>query len=220
MSDLSITHGLNAWATRHDGVEDGISAYASASEALFLMLVVVLFVVVWGRMRTLARRAAVAAAASAGIALLIGQVLSHLVDRPRPFVAHPGLIRLFAPHAADASFPSDHATASFAIAAAIMLRNRVWGSFALVAAALLGRQSRRDRRALPARRARRRGARQRRRARALRPGARDGVTDRVADTLGGAFDAARAARRRAARHRSLNAAQAGAGRALSPFSPA
>jgi undecaprenyl-diphosphatase len=138
VNDLSISHGLNAWATRHDGFEDPISAYASASEALFVLLLAVLFVAVWGRLRVLARRAAVAAAVSAGIALLIGQVLSHLVDRPRPFVAHPGLIHLFAPHAADASFPSDHTTASFAIATAIMLRNRLWGSFALVAAALLG----------------------------------------------------------------------------------
>ena len=138
MNDLSISHGLNSWATRHDGFEDPISAYASASEALFVLLLVVLFAVVWGRMRTLARRAAVAAGASAGIALLLGQVVSHLVDRPRPFVAHPGLIHLFAPHAADASFPSDHTTASFAIATAIVLRSRLWGSLALVAAALLG----------------------------------------------------------------------------------
>ena len=138
MNDLTISHDLNSWATRHDGFEDPISAYASASEALFLLLLFVLFVVVWGRLRTLARRAAVAAGASAGIALLIGQVLSHLVDRPRPFVAHPGLIHLFAPHAADASFPSDHTTASFAIATAILLRNRLWGGVALAAAALLG----------------------------------------------------------------------------------
>ncbi len=138
MNDLSISHDLNSWAARHDGLEDPISAYASASEALFLLLLFVLFAVVWGRLRTVARRAAVAAGASAGIALLIGQLLSHLVDRPRPFVAHPGLIHLFAPHAADASFPSDHTTASFAIATAIMLRNRLWGSVALAAAALLG----------------------------------------------------------------------------------
>ncbi len=56
---------------------------------------------------------------------------------PRPFVAHPDLVHLFAPHAADASFPSDHATAAFAIAVAILLRNRLWGSVTLAAAALL-----------------------------------------------------------------------------------
>ena len=137
VNELGITHDLNAWAGRHDGVEDPISAYASASEALFAVALIVLFAVVWGRLRGLARRAAVGAAASAGVALLIGQALSHLVDRPRPFVAHPELVRIFAPHAADPSFPSDHATASFAIATAILLRNRLWGSVALVAATLL-----------------------------------------------------------------------------------
>lgn len=137
VNDLRVAHTLNAWATRHDGAEDAISAYASASEALFALLVVALFTVVWGRMRTLARRAAVAAVASAGLALLAGQVLSHLVHRPRPFVAHPDLVHLFTPHAADASFPSDHATAAFAIATAVMLRNRAWGAVLLLAAAIL-----------------------------------------------------------------------------------
>lgn len=138
MDELQLTHAVNSWAGRHDGPEDAISAYAAASEALFLLLLATLFFVVWGRMRSVARRAAVAAAASAGVALAIGQVLSRLVDRPRPFVAHPDLVHLFAPHAADASFPSDHTTAAFAIATAIALRNRLWGAFALAAAAALG----------------------------------------------------------------------------------
>lgn len=137
MNDLSLTHALNGFATRHDGFEDGFSAYASVSEVLFAVAVALLFLLAWGSMRTIARRAAVAAVASAGVALTLGQVLSHLVDRPRPFVAHPHLIHLFAPHAADAGFPSDHATAAFAIATAIVLRNRLWGGIALVAAALL-----------------------------------------------------------------------------------
>lgn len=138
MNDLSITHDLNAWAGRHDGAEDLVSGYASASQALFALVLVVLFALVWGRLRRLARRAAVAAAASAALALILGQGLSHLVDRPRPFIAHPDLVQLFAPHAADPSFPSDHATAAFAIATAILLRNRLWGSLALAAAAVLG----------------------------------------------------------------------------------
>lgn len=138
MNDVHLTHVANSWAGHHDGFEDGISAYATASEALFLLLLAVLFVAVWGQMRKLARRAAVAAGASAGIALLIGQVVSHMVDRPRPFVAHPTLVHLFAPHAADASFPSDHTTAAFAIATAIMLRNRLWGVLTLIAATALG----------------------------------------------------------------------------------
>jgi undecaprenyl-diphosphatase len=41
------------------------------------------------------------------------------------------------PHGADASFPSDHATAAFAIATAIWLRWRLAGAVSLVLAAAL-----------------------------------------------------------------------------------
>ena len=49
----------------------------------------------------------------------------------------PSGVHQFTHHAADAGFPSDHATASFAIATAIVLRNRRWGIGALVLATLL-----------------------------------------------------------------------------------
>src|SRR5436309_3206853 len=79
----------------------------------------------------------VAAVLSAGLALLAGKAISELVDRARPFVADPHGVHLFSGHAADAGFPSDHATAAFAIAVAILLRKRGWGIAALVAAAVL-----------------------------------------------------------------------------------
>src|SRR4051812_24052616 len=83
------------------------------------------------------RRAVGAAGLSAGLALAIGKVLSVLVDRPRPFVAHAHAVHLFAHHAADPGFPSDHATAAFAIAVAILLRYRAWGAVLLVLATVL-----------------------------------------------------------------------------------
>jgi undecaprenyl-diphosphatase len=64
-------------------------------------------------------------------------VISELVDRARPFVADPNGVHLFTAHAADPGFPSDHATAAFAIATAIFLRKRGWGIAALVAATVL-----------------------------------------------------------------------------------
>ena len=96
-----------------------------------------LFVLLPGARRHAWRRIAVAAAASAAVALAIGAVLSHLVDRARPFVSDPGGVHQFTRHAADAGFPSDHATAAFAIATAIVLRNRRWGIVALALATLL-----------------------------------------------------------------------------------
>jgi undecaprenyl-diphosphatase len=46
-------------------------------------------------------------------------------------------VHLFSQHAADPGFPSDHATAAFAIAVALLLRSRRWGAVALVAATVL-----------------------------------------------------------------------------------
>jgi undecaprenyl-diphosphatase len=135
--DTSLVHSLNAFLLHHDAIEDPLVAYVGAAEVLFLALLAALFVLARGFHRPRARRGAVAAGLSAGVALAIGQVLSRLVDRPRPFVADPSGVHLFARHAADAGFPSDHATASFAIAVAILLRSRRWGYVALAMAVVL-----------------------------------------------------------------------------------
>jgi hypothetical protein len=66
------------------------------------------------------------------------KIITEFYDRARPFVAHPGEVHLFPGQAADASFPSDHATASMAIAVAFLLRGRFfWGVLTLVFAAIL-----------------------------------------------------------------------------------
>lgn len=135
--DHGLLHALNVFFIRHDAIEDPAVAYANAAEALFLGALIVAFVLVRGHRRRGARHAVVAAGLSAGMALAIAQVLSRIVDRPRPFVADPGSVHVFAHHVADAGFPSDHATAAFAIAVAILLRHRGWGAVTLAAAAVL-----------------------------------------------------------------------------------
>jgi undecaprenyl-diphosphatase len=134
--DFSLLKDLNNLFAGADGLEDVLVAYAQISEALFLGALVVAFLVV-GRSHAVAtRRAVVAAGLSAALGLAVAAVVSRLVDRPRPFVAHHG-VHLFAAHAADPGFPSDHATAAFAIAVALLLRSRKWGLLALAAATVL-----------------------------------------------------------------------------------
>jgi undecaprenyl-diphosphatase len=135
--DWSVLHTLNDYLFRHDAVEDPLLFYVNASEALFIATLAVVFMGAHGARFASWRRAVVAAGLSAGLALAIGKVISELVDRSRPFVADPGGVHLFSGHVADGSFPSDHATAAFAIAVAILLRKRGWGIFALFAAAVL-----------------------------------------------------------------------------------
>jgi undecaprenyl-diphosphatase len=135
--DTGLLHALNTFFLRHDAVEDPVVAYANAAEVLFLGALVVCFVLARGYRRRGAQRAVVAAGLSAGLALALAQLISRAVDRPRPFVADPSGVHVFAHHVADPGFPSDHATAAFAIAVAILLRNRRWGALTLVAAAVL-----------------------------------------------------------------------------------
>lgn len=135
--DWSLLHALNNFLFQHDAVEDPLLFYVNVSEALFLATLAIVFLAARGAAHAAWRRASVAAVLSAGLALAVGKLVSELVDRTRPFVADPGGVHLFSGHAADPGFPSDHATAAFAIAVAILLRKRSWGYVALVAAAVL-----------------------------------------------------------------------------------
>ncbi|MGE5527109.1 MAG: phosphatase PAP2 family protein [Methanosarcina sp.] len=135
--DWSLLHSLNDFLFRHDAVEDPLLFYVNVSEALFIATLAIVFLAARGAAHAAWRRASVAAVLSAGVALAIGKLISELVDRARPFVAHPESVHLFSGHAADPGFPSDHATAAFAIATAIFLRKRSWGIAALAAATIL-----------------------------------------------------------------------------------
>jgi undecaprenyl-diphosphatase len=135
--DWSVLHTLNDFLFHHDAVEDPLNFYVNISEALFVVTLGLVFLFANGDGRREWRRAAFAAVLSAGLALAIGKVISELVDRSRPFVVDPSGVHLFSGHAADPGFPSDHATGAFAVAMAIYLRNRAWGTAALIAATVL-----------------------------------------------------------------------------------
>lgn len=62
------------------------------------------------------------ALAAAGLALGLGQIIAWGFPRPRPFQDH--MVRLLIARSSDPSFPSDHALAAFAIAAALASTHR------------------------------------------------------------------------------------------------
>jgi undecaprenyl-diphosphatase len=135
-TDLLLAEHANRFAAHHDGWEDAARVYAGASEPLFILGVLVLIAVGLLARRRRLLEAGVLALVAAGAALVAGALISRLVDRSRPFVGHPQ-IHAFLHHAADPGFPSDHATAAFAIAAVLVLRLGWAGAPALVAAAAL-----------------------------------------------------------------------------------
>src|SRR3954453_9131643 len=132
--DVRLVDSANLFALRHDGWEDAARAFAQLSEPLFIGLVAVLAIVGIVRRRRSLVVASALAVVAAGTGLTVAAVLSRVVARPRPFVSLPQ-IHLFLAHAPDPGFPSDHATAAFAIAAVLLLRLGGWEIPVLPAAA-------------------------------------------------------------------------------------
>jgi undecaprenyl-diphosphatase len=128
---------VNGYAYHHDGIEDPLRFFALNAEFLFVILLATLFLV-RGKWRSLnGRHGVVAAGFSALLGLGVAQLIAHLWARPRPYVAHAADAHLFIARSADPSFPSDHATAAFAIAVALLLRHRNAGWLAVAMAVVL-----------------------------------------------------------------------------------
>jgi undecaprenyl-diphosphatase len=130
--DYQLFRTINNFAAAHDAIEDPLRAYVQVSEILFVLGLAALFLF----LRPEIRRAAVAAIFSAVLALVAAHFLAGAVDRMRPFAAHSG-VHLFIAHAKDPGFPSDHATGAFAIAFALLFRQRAIGLVALALATVL-----------------------------------------------------------------------------------
>jgi undecaprenyl-diphosphatase len=131
--DWSLAHFLNNAVASRDWLEDPVTTLASAAVPAFAAVAVGLWLLSRPYADTRWKRASVSALASAALAMLTNQVISHLWQRPRPFDAHAG-VELLASKSVDPSFPSDHAAAAFAIAVAVLLLSRRAGLPLLVLA--------------------------------------------------------------------------------------
>jgi len=125
---------LNGWAGRADPIDDLM--VGAATWLIYAVFAVGAMLVV----RALRRRRwtnVAAAGATLLLAFLGSAVLQQLSTEVRPFQTHA--VHQLIPHAAGASLPSDHATASFAIAFAVMVfLDRRWGLALTITAAVIG----------------------------------------------------------------------------------
>jgi undecaprenyl-diphosphatase len=126
--DASLYRAVNRLAARTGWAHALFIAYAKYGVVLFAALLVAGW---W-----LARRAnidAVAgvvwAGAGALVALGVGQVIGHAIDRARPYAVMP-TAHVLITRTSDFSFPSDHATAVGAVAAGLWLVHRRLGVLA------------------------------------------------------------------------------------------
>lgn len=122
--------GDHAWLGRaFAGFEKwGVIVFAVATAALWL------FARPGGSVKW--KVASASALAAAGLALVVNRVVAAVWDRQRPFAAHPSA-HVWGGRSHDPSFPSDHASAAFAIGFALFFFDRVVGGLFLAAALLI-----------------------------------------------------------------------------------
>lgn len=132
--DHAATHWLNAYA----GSLPPLDLVMTAMTWLGVPVMIVLVALQWWRRadRLHVRHACVAAGLSFLLGLAVNQVILLFLHRIRPYDA--GITHLIVSPSADWSFPSDHATAAFAIVAAFFLNGlRRAGAWLLVGAVLI-----------------------------------------------------------------------------------
>jgi hypothetical protein len=93
--DWTLYRSLNDFAYRHGWFEDPLRFFAQDAQYFFVALLAVLFLAGGKWASRNARHGVVAAGFSAALALGIAQVIVHIWERPRPYVAHPDLSHLF-----------------------------------------------------------------------------------------------------------------------------
>lgn len=115
--DETITRSINSLAGTNSLLDTVMIAATRFGVPLLVLLVVAQW---WSRNdRPRVRHACVAAGLSFLIGLGLNQIILLFIHRPRPYDA--GVSHLIISRSTDWSFPSDHATATIAIAAAFLL---------------------------------------------------------------------------------------------------
>lgn len=132
--DLIITQAINQFA----GTSSLLDAFFLFLTTVGVPIMVILVAIQWWRTddRIAVRHTIIASGMTFLFGLAINQLILLFVHRMRPYDA--GLTHLLIAPSADYSFPSDHATASFAIALAFLLHGlKRWGSVFLIFAGMI-----------------------------------------------------------------------------------
>lgn len=134
--DYRIYHAVNEFAVDFKWLAHATYFFETVGVVLYGVAVLMLWLATEPGEERGWKLAALAGGASAGLSLLINQVIGNLVwHRPRPYETHPQVYHLS--HSHDPSFPSDHASAAFGIAFGIYFVDRRVGRFFIAVATLI-----------------------------------------------------------------------------------
>ena len=134
--DYRLYHAINQFVASHEWLGRILGAVETSAVPIFALATMALWFLARPGGPRKWKLASASALVSAGMALLIAQVVATIWPRERPFAARPGA-HVWGSRSHDPSFPSDHASAAFAIAFAILLIDLTAGSIFLAAAAVI-----------------------------------------------------------------------------------
>jgi undecaprenyl-diphosphatase len=134
--DWHVYHAVNRFTAHHDwlgSIFRFVETYGTYAIAIAAVALWLLARPGGDRKWKLAAGSALGAGA---LGLLVNTLISHAWHRDRPYVSHH-VARIWGPHKTDASFPSDHSSAAFGIAVAVLLIDPVVGAAFLALAILI-----------------------------------------------------------------------------------
>lgn len=134
--DYRVYHAVNAFVLGHAWLGHLVEVVEVVAVPLLAVATCGLWLLDRPRGPRKWKLASASALASAALALLVNRALADLWTRQRPFAAHPAA-HVWGARSHDPSFPSDHASAAFAIAFAILLFDQLVGSIFLAAAVVV-----------------------------------------------------------------------------------
>jgi membrane-associated phospholipid phosphatase len=135
--DYRIYHAINQFVYHHAWLGRELSALEKWAVPVIAVATFALWLLARPGGTRKWKLACACALGSAALALLINQAIGKVWHRQRPFAAHPAA-HVWGSRSHDPSFPSDHASAAFAIAFAVFLFDRLVGSVFLAAAVVIG----------------------------------------------------------------------------------
>ncbi|HEY3070446.1 MAG TPA: phosphatase PAP2 family protein [Gaiellaceae bacterium] len=136
--DFRVFELLNGAMNGRDGLDDFVAGFASWSVPLFAAATLSLWFLDRPSGPVRWKLATACACTAAGLGLLVNQLIGRIWFRERPFASHPAHTVLLAQRSRDPSFPSDHASAAFAIAFVVLFFSLRAGAVFIAWAAAIG----------------------------------------------------------------------------------